>query len=201
MAGTDEDFPHVAATVDSLVRVKAIRPVIVVGIPNTERRRDLTGPTRIKSDSAIAPRVGGSAKFRAFIKDELFAEVSRRYRVTDERSIIGESLAGLFIIETFLLDASMFTNYVALDASLWWNGGSLVEGASARIAQLDGKRRSIYFGVSDIKEMGEGITRLDAMLRKASPDNLRMSYLERLDLTHATIFRALEGPALAFALK
>src|SRR6478672_9079126 len=55
--GLDEDFPHVVRTVDSLIALHAIRPVIVVGIPNTQRRRDLTGPTRVKSDSAIAPRV------------------------------------------------------------------------------------------------------------------------------------------------
>jgi hypothetical protein len=62
--GIDEDFPHVIRTVDSLIALRAIRPIIVVGVPNTQRRRDLTGPTRIKSDSAIAPRVGGSAEFR-----------------------------------------------------------------------------------------------------------------------------------------
>src|SRR5689334_2391250 len=62
--GIDEDFPHVVNTVDSLIALRAIRPVIVVGVPNTERRRDLTGPTKVHSDSAIAPRVGGSAAFR-----------------------------------------------------------------------------------------------------------------------------------------
>jgi uncharacterized protein len=43
--GIDEDFPHVVNTVDSLIALRLIRPVIVVGIPNTEPRRDLTGPT------------------------------------------------------------------------------------------------------------------------------------------------------------
>jgi len=75
--GVDEDFPHVVNTVDSLIARHAIRPVIVVGIPNTERRRDLTGPTRLHSDSAIAPHVGGSAAFRAFIRDELIPAVAR----------------------------------------------------------------------------------------------------------------------------
>jgi hypothetical protein len=69
--GLDEDFPHVVRTVDSLIALGKIRPVIVVGIPNTERRRDLTGPTRVKTDSAIAKHVGGSAAFRRFIREEL----------------------------------------------------------------------------------------------------------------------------------
>src|SRR6476469_5123335 len=47
--GLDEDFPHVVNTVDSLIALGRIRPVIVVGVPNTERRRDLTGPTRVHS--------------------------------------------------------------------------------------------------------------------------------------------------------
>src|SRR5437764_7759212 len=62
--GLDEDFPHVVNTVDSLIALGRIAPVIVVGIPNTQRRRDLTGPTRVHSDSAIAPHVGGPAAFR-----------------------------------------------------------------------------------------------------------------------------------------
>ena len=100
--GLDEDFPHVVHTVDSLMALGVIRPVIVVGIPNTERRRDLTGPTRVAADSAIAPRVGGSAAFRRFLRDELIPEVRSRYRTSGERAIVGESLAGLFVVETFL---------------------------------------------------------------------------------------------------
>ena len=69
--GIDEDFPHVVKTIDSLIALGAIRPVLVVGIPNTQRRRDLTGPTRVAADSAIAPRVGGSAAFRSFLDSEL----------------------------------------------------------------------------------------------------------------------------------
>src|SRR5215210_619402 len=82
--GVQEDFPHIAATVDAGIRVGEMRPMIVVGIENTERRRDVTGPTEVEEDRKIAPRVGGSAVFRDFIRDELMPEVRRRYRVTDE---------------------------------------------------------------------------------------------------------------------
>src|SRR2546423_10707284 len=111
--GIDEDFPHVVNTVDSLIALGAIRPVIIVGVPNTERRRDLTGPTRVHSDSAIAPHVSGSAEFRRFFRDELIPEIDKRYRTMPERSIVGESLAGLFIVETFLRDPTLFDRSVA----------------------------------------------------------------------------------------
>jgi predicted alpha/beta superfamily hydrolase len=81
-----------------------VRPVILVGIENTERRRDLSGPTENPEDKKVAPRVGGSAAFRTFLRMELIPLISAKYRTTRERAIIGESLAGLFTVETFFLD-------------------------------------------------------------------------------------------------
>jgi predicted alpha/beta superfamily hydrolase len=191
--GLDEDFPHVVNTVDSLIARGVIRPVIVVGIPNTQRRRDLTGPTRIKSDSAIAPRIGGSAAFRRFIRDELMPAVRARYRVTNERSIVGESLAGLFIVETFLLEPTLFDHYIAFDPSLWWNKGALVDAAPARLAAFDQSARSLYIAASK-DDIDSETTRFAMALRAALPRGLTYVFIPRPDQTHATIFRA-EGPA------
>ena len=198
--GLDEDFPRVANTVDSLIAAGVIRPVILVGIPNTERRRDLTGPTRVASDSAIAPRVGGSAAFRRFLRDELVPAVRARYRTTEERAIVGESLAGLFVVETFLADPSLFDHYVALDPSLWWNGGLLVDSAPARLAKLDARPRTLYLASSNVPEITEGTARLAARLRVAPQRGLRWRYVPRPDLTHASIFRSLGPAALVDAL-
>jgi hypothetical protein len=198
--GTDEDFPHVVATVDSLVALGRIRPVIVVGVPNTERRRDLTGPTRVARDSAIAPRVGGSAAFRRFLRDELVPAVEARYRTTAERAIVGESLAGLFVVETLLAEPALFTHYVAFDPSLWWDGGSLVGGAGARLAALDLRGRTLYVASSrdDRDERAAGFA---AALRAGRPRGLAWTYVPRPDLTHATVFRAAAPAALAQALR
>jgi predicted alpha/beta superfamily hydrolase len=198
--GIDEDFPHVVHTVDSLIAAGAIRPVLVVGIPNTERRRDLTGPTRVATDSAIAPRVGGSAAFRRFLRDELLPAVEARYRTTEERAIIGESLAGLFIVETFLVEPALFDHYVALDPSLWWNAGTLLDSAAAHLAAFDAAPRTLYLASSNVEDIAAGSARLAALLRARRPSGLRWTYEPRPDLTHATIFRALEAAALASAL-
>lgn len=199
--GLDEDFPHVAATVDSLIAARAMRPVILVGIPNTQRRRDLTGATRVASDSAIAPRVGGSAAFRAFIRDELMPGVAEQYRTTDERFIIGESLAGLFVLETFLVEPGLFTGYIAFDPSLWWDRGSLVEGASARLGEAHRTGRTLF--VSASKDDVDGLTaRLDSIVRAAAPAGagLEWRFVSRPDLAHATIFRAMKAEALRSVL-
>lgn len=197
--GLQEDFVHVTGTVDSLIRLRAIRPVVVVGIPNTQRRRDLTGPTRIASDSAIAPRVGGSAAFRRFIREELMPEVRRRYRTTDERGIMGESLGGLFILETFVQEPALFTHYIALDPSLWWNSGSLVESALARIRTGAPGKHTLYFASSAEPSTATGASKVADALRAATPIGLRWTYVPRTDLTHANIFRTLEPLALVHA--
>lgn len=199
--GLDEDFPHVANTVDSLIALGVIRPVIVVGVPNTQRRRDLTGPTRVASDSAIAPRVGGSAAFRRFLRQELMPEVERRYRTTPERSIIGESLAGLFIVETFLEEPALFTHYVALDPSVWWDKGALVDSAGARLGAFDAASRTLYLASSDVADIAAGTARLAMVIRVSRPRGLRWRYEPRPDLTHATIFRAIKPKALVDALR
>lgn len=199
--GLDEDFPHVVDTVDSLIARGVIRPVIVIGVPNTQRRRDLTGPTRVATDSTIAPRVGGSATFRRFLRDELVPEVERRYRTTRERGIIGESLAGLFIVETFLAEPDLFAHYIALDPSVWWNGGALVDSAGRRLAAFDGAPRTLYLASSGEPSASVGTARLAGLLRDAPPPGLRWTYEPRPDLTHANIFRTLKPAALVDAFR
>ena len=205
--GLDEDFPHVVAAVEALIERNAIRPHLVVGIPNTQRRRDLTGPTEVESDRKIAPQVGGSAAFRGFLRDELLPEIERRYDVTQERALIGESLAGLFVLETFLEEPTLFTHCVALDPSLWWNHGALVESAPARLAASDAPEvrvaapRTLFFASSEEPSTREGCARLARFLVTAPPAGLRWQYIPRPDLGHATIFRGLELEALEEALR
>jgi predicted alpha/beta superfamily hydrolase len=75
--GIKEDFPHIANTLAKLIKENKIKPLILVGIENTQRRRDLTGFTEVEKDKEIAPIVGGAEKFRAFIDDELFPEINK----------------------------------------------------------------------------------------------------------------------------
>lgn len=199
--GIDEDFPHVVNTVDSLLKRGAIRPVIVVGIPNTQRRRDLTGPTTVKADSAIAPKVGGSAAFRAFIRDELIPAVDARYRTTGERAIIGESLAGLFVLETFFTEPSLFTHYASLDPSLWWNDEALAKSVGPDLARMDAAPRTLYIVTANYAPTIAAAERIASGLRAASPPHLRWSYVPRPDLTHATIFRGVQADALRRLLR
>lgn len=129
--GLAEDFLHVAGLVQVGAMNGTMRPFLLVGIENTERRRDLTGPTDDPEDLKIAPRVGRSAEFRSFLRDELMPFIDARYPTNGETAIVGESLAGLFAVECFLLEPGLFDTAIAIDPSLWWNRGELVARAGA----------------------------------------------------------------------
>lgn len=129
--GLAEDFLHIAGLVQVGAMNGTMRPFLLVGIENTERRRDLTGPTDDPEDLKIAPRVGGSARFRSFLRDELMPFVDARYPTSGETAIVGESLAGLFAVECLLLEPGLFDTVIAIDPSLWWNRGGLVAQAGA----------------------------------------------------------------------
>ncbi|MFP2924501.1 alpha/beta hydrolase [Pyxidicoccus sp. 3LG] len=187
--GVKEDFPHVATTVDTAIRAGELRPLILVGIENTERRRDMTGPTEVDEDRKIAPRVGGSAAFRGFIRDELMPQVRRRYRVTDEKAIIGESLAGLFIVETFFVQPKLFDTYIALSPSLWWNGEELVRKAGERLAAGKDLRNALYLSSADEENIVPAVARLAETLREKAPAGLKWRYEPRPDLRHDNIYR------------
>jgi predicted alpha/beta superfamily hydrolase len=189
--GLEEDFPHITAAMDAGIREGAVRPFVVVGIENTERRRDMTGPTEVAKDRTIAPHVGGSAAFRAFLRDELMAEIRTRVRTTDETAIVGESLAGLFVIETMLLEPGLFDTCVAVSPSLWWNDHEFVRTAASRVgaAGLRGRRLWLTAGEDDFEY--SRIDEFAAALRSSAAPGFRWQYVPRPDLKHSTIFHAI----------
>lgn len=191
--GTDEDFPHVVNTLDSLVKLGEARPFIVVGIPNTERRRDMTGPTTVGKDSTIAPHVGGSAAFRAFIRDELIPQIQTRYRTTDESGIIGESLAGLFVMETLLQEPKLFDRYIAFSPSVWWNNDGLLRTAPTQLQSLNRLKKTLYLSAAsdDVTPQTDTLSHLVADAKLA---DFTFIYDPRPEEKHATIYRA-AGPA------
>lgn len=185
--GVAEDFVHVAGLVQVLTGNGTMRPFLLVGIENTERRRDLTGPTENEEDRKIAVRVGGSANFRAFVRDELIPAIEKRYRTTRERAIVGESLAGLFIVETLLLEPALFDTYVAFDPSLWWNDEKLVKQAGGMAAVHAMPPKRLYIATSS-EGSSAATRRLAKSLSRRRAATLRVWSVPMPDEKHATIY-------------
>ncbi len=194
--GIGEDFLHVAGLVQVLTGNGSMRPFLLVGIENTERRRDMTGPSSDPQDQKIAPRIGGSAAYRSFLRDELMPQVRQRYATTDERALMGESLAGLFVVETLLQEPGLFNSYIALDPSLWWNKGALLAAAPKRLPAVAKTGSRVFLASSGQPELADASAKLAALLQQASPSPL-VRYQPLPDETHATIYH----PAALQALR
>ena len=194
--GLAEDFLHVAGLLQVLVADGSMRPFILVGIENTARRRDLTGPTTVAADLKIAPRVGGSAAFRQFMRQELMPEIQRRYRTTAETAIVGESLAGLFVVETLLLEPTLFTTYLAFDPSLWWNNGQLANRAPALLQGYAGAPRRAYLATSSQGDT-TATRQLSATLNREARRGLSGRYRAMPEETHQTVYH----PAALWAFR
>ena len=186
--GLAEDFLHIAGLVEIGAINGTMRPFLLVGIENTQRRRDLTGPTTDERDLAIAPKVGGSAAYRAFLRDELMPRIDATYRTTGETAIVGESLADLFVVESCLLEPGLFDTCIAIDPSLWWNHASLVEGAEARLRELPGLQGTLFLASSDEPEIAADTARLAGILATSAPAGLKWSYAPLPAETHGTIY-------------
>jgi len=197
--GMAEDFLHVAGLMQVSVGNGTMRPFLLVGIENTQRRRDLTGPTKNADDKKIAPVVGGSAAFRRFLRTELKPLIKARYRITDESAIVGESLAGLFVVETYVLEPDLFDRYIAIDPSLWWNNQYLIRNGERLVTLKKRMAKPLFIATSG--EPGS----LDAAQRFVHALALRANTHTLLPMpkeTHATIyhpaalqaFRALFAP-------
>jgi predicted alpha/beta superfamily hydrolase len=187
--GIAEDFLHDAGLVQVGAGNGTMRPFLLVGIENTERRRDMTGPTNNAEDKKIAPRVGGSAVFRKFIRDELMPEVKKRYRTTDETAIVGESLAGFFVVETFFLEPDLFDTYIAIDPSLWWNDRKLVDGAAASLYARPRNGKALFLASSsEFRGDVDPTKALADILRADASAGVRWHYEAMPGEKHATIY-------------
>jgi predicted alpha/beta superfamily hydrolase len=186
--GIAEDFLHVAGLVQVSVGNGTMRPFLLVGVENTQRRRDMTGPTENEDDKKIAPRVGGSGAFRRFLRDELMPQVKGRYRTTDETAIVGESLAGLFVVETFLTEPDLFDTYIAFDPSLWWNNQKLLTDAAETLRKRPKLSKTLYLANSDEEVIAGTVQRFADILSKNAPPHLRWHYEKMPEEKHSTIY-------------
>lgn len=117
--GVDQDLLHVSGALHLGALWGRSSEAIVVGIETTDRRKELVGPTRDPELLKKYPTAGSSKAFRTFIRDEVKPLIERRYRTNGQDAVIGESLAGLFILETYLDEPTLFDAYAAIDPSLW----------------------------------------------------------------------------------
>ena len=132
--------------------------MIVVGIPNTDRMRDLTishmavDPT--DPFTAGVETSGGGDNFIAFIEKEVIPYVNANYPTTSYKMLIGHSLGGLIVMDVAMNHTNLFNAYVAIDPSMWWDKSKLLKEITKSYAtkKMDGV--SLYLACANTMEDG-----------------------------------------------
>lgn len=147
--GADEDFIHIVGLVqfNNFSWINRVPKSIVVGIANTDRKRDFTYPTTVEADKRRYPTTGGSSKFIAFLEKELQPYISKQYHTNNNRTIIGQSLGGLLATEILFKKPQLFNQYIIVSPSLWWDNGSLLKQNPSILSADYEQPTAIYIGV------------------------------------------------------
>jgi predicted alpha/beta superfamily hydrolase len=124
----DEDFLHISGLVSfyNFPWLDVMKPTIVVGVANVDRKRDFCFPTSIAQDKIDFPTAGGSVAFRNFLEKELVPFIEKKYSNNPDRMLIGQSLGGLLACEVLAKQPQLFSKYLIVSPSLWWDNESLL---------------------------------------------------------------------------
>lgn len=197
--GAEEDFIHIAGLVryNTQPWINRFPRSIIVGIENTNRRRDFTFAVpnldfvkRIGFRPDQFPAYGGSARFIAFMEKELQPYIAAKYKTNDQKTIIGESLAGLMATEILLKHRSLFDTYIIMSPSLWWGNESLLAEAPGLLKNSIPKDIKVYVGVCSKEEdkiMYDDAVALSEVLKQYGGNRMKVYYDYLPNEVHATI--------------
>lgn len=181
--------------------------MIIVGIPNTDRTRDLT-PTHsdfgLDGDSNFVQTSGGGENFTAFIEKELIPHIDSLYPTAPYRMLIGHSFGGLLVINTLLNHNNLFNSYLAIDPSIWWDNQVILNQVNQKLntMKLDNKKLFLVMAntmtsqldtltvrsdTSSTTEHIRSILQLSDMLKRKSNNGLLFSWKYYDQDTHGSV--------------
>lgn len=172
------DFPLLTALYGQQYFDGFIPEVIIVGItwggehpnPDSLRARDYT-PTNEKR----LPQSGGAAKFLSVIKKEIFPWVEKEYRVdTNDKTLIGCSLGGLFTMYTLFTHPDMFNRYVAASPAFTWDNNVLYKCEEQYHANASNPPAKLFMCVGGVETSVPEFGKLNSFLNNRHYSNLEI---------------------------
>ena len=180
---------EIGSTIDFLADANFMPPLIVVGIANTDRIRDLSpSHADMKNlDGTVdpMPTSGGADKFLDFIQTELVPEIEKRFATQPYRILTGHSLGGLFTIHCLIARPDLFNAYIASSPSLWWDDFRILREAQAFFARQKEFKKTLFFSLgNESGRMDEGFLQLQKMLSANLPKGFAVASAQYLEEKH-----------------
>jgi hypothetical protein len=168
MTDGDANLLHTRGTVDFLVRNGLMPDVIIVGVTNTNRTRDLS-PTRwmrprLDNPQQMAPVGGGADYFLEFFAKELFPYVEGHYRTAPYRLFAGHSLGGLLALYVFTDRPNLFNAVIAASPALNWDNDFIIRKTEEFFKDRKELPRTLFVTMADEEEGEPAPTRFGKLL-------------------------------------
>ncbi|WEK35994.1 MAG: alpha/beta hydrolase-fold protein [Candidatus Pseudobacter hemicellulosilyticus] len=191
-----------------------IPQMIVVGVLNTDRTRDMTptpaGRTAFyDKQQTMFRNSGGNASFIRFLEKELRPRIDSQFRTNGFNTLVGHSFGGLTAVNILLNHTPLFNSYIIIDPSLWWDNEVILRQADSLLPKKDFARRNIYVAHA-WKEIVPQDTTTDHqrairyfgdLLERTQPKGLRWHWQYYPNEDHGTITIPAAYDALKFIYK
>ena len=188
--------------------------MIVVGILNTDRTRDLTPSASSRAaffDKSVPlyKNSGGNALFIRFLENELIPHIDSSYRTDDYKILTGHSFGGLTAVNILLNHTSLFNAYIAIDPSLWWDNSLLLKQADSLFKKKEFKGAALFTGRAFKESVPEDTTTdmprsniaFHQLLDKYKPAGLKYKHQYYANDDHGTIPVPASYDALKFIFR
>ena len=170
MTDGDAHMGHTSSTIEFLTQNGRIPDLIVVGVTNTDRTRDLT-PVKSSNKNAAGelqfPTSGGADNFLKFFETELIPQIEKEYRVQPYRILAGHSLGGLFAIHAMISRPGVFNSYIAVSPSLQWENGETLNRAEEFLKHQKELKATLFVSLgNELGPIGESFEIFEHVLAK-----------------------------------
>src|SRR5688572_21640015 len=191
MTDGDAHIGHTASTIEFLTRNGRVPEMIVVGVTNTDRTRDLT-PAKSTNKNAAGelqnPTAGGADNFLKFFETELMPAIEKQYRVQPYRILAGHSLGGLFAIHSMISKPGVFNSYVAVSPSLQWENGETLKRAEEFLKNQKELKATLFVSLGhEPGAIGETFNGLKEMLAKTNIKGFEWQAEHMTDEDHGSV--------------
>jgi len=157
-------------------------PLIIVAVFNTDRNRDFL-PTHVEGNATS----GGADKFLAFFKNELIPYINKSYPTNGENTLYGHSFGGVFAMYALLSEPQLFTSYLSVDPSFWWDNGYMNKLAADKLSASQSNKSIFITGREGdgLKQMG--IPGMDSVLKSKAPKELNWKIAAYPNESHGSV--------------
>lgn len=148
----DYNFKAVTGMLDMLANKGQLIPdVIVVAISDngTSSYRNYMTP------SFSDKQPDSASKFADYLENEVKPYIQSHYRTANNHILVGQSIGGLFVLNTLIENPARFNHYIAISPSVWVGDNAIVKKAKNTLHTKTFSAVSLHLSLADETRMGQ----------------------------------------------